>query len=50
MIVPTHAFREYDIRGITDRDLTDPSRRASARASPEVDQVVSKARAKLATR
>jgi phosphomannomutase/phosphoglucomutase len=23
MIVPTHAFREYDIRGIADRDLTD---------------------------
>jgi phosphomannomutase / phosphoglucomutase len=24
MIVPVHAFREYDIRGIADRDLTDP--------------------------
>ena len=23
MIVPTHAFREYDIRGVADRDLTD---------------------------
>jgi phosphomannomutase/phosphoglucomutase len=23
MIVPSHAFREYDIRGIADRDLTD---------------------------
>ncbi len=24
MQVPTHAFREYDIRGVADRDLTDP--------------------------
>jgi phosphomannomutase/phosphoglucomutase len=24
MKLPTHAFREYDIRGVADRDLTDP--------------------------
>jgi phosphomannomutase/phosphoglucomutase len=24
MQIPTHAFREYDIRGVADRDLTDP--------------------------
>jgi phosphomannomutase/phosphoglucomutase len=31
MQVPTHAFREYDIRGIADRDLTDDVARAIGR-------------------
>lgn len=32
MKVPTHAFREYDIRGIADRDLTDEVTRGIGRA------------------
>jgi phosphomannomutase/phosphoglucomutase len=32
MQVPTHAFREYDIRGIADRDLTDGVARGIGRA------------------
>jgi phosphomannomutase/phosphoglucomutase len=31
MQVPTHAFREYDIRGVADRDLTDDVARAIGR-------------------
>ena len=32
MIVPSHAFREYDIRGVADRDLTDAVARGIGQA------------------